>query len=505
MILPILSVLLITNINAQVECIPKNSFQINNAIPIGFIPGIFTADVWASPTLLTDREVYFIHGLGGQGDEDGTVGISWSQASLYSASKYWINSSRPDYADVSLDFAALELKSDLEAIDDADGHAIIIGHSQGGIVSRRIDYAYHTGEWGPEPRTFGGLVTFGSPHQGARVLNNKDDLVAWSGTTCSALTAGPLSEVVENSFFLDLFLSPATLAGFSDFFCGTIENNIAPILFKDYFTGITESYEVGSEQLAELNTFVPEIPYVCFYGVETEPLMWNTLIHIIPGHEPNNVVTYGVMPFGSGDDNTLAEYADVMIDKYYSKYLSYDNLANTYDDIIHGFDLTTIACYLTILCPFVVNNDYNEAITIRDGYKEGYDWFMDANSTWKGFIGAYELTATDKTCYCIDYGPLGDLDAEEYIASPDGTCITEDDNTDCNTIQNYDWISKESDGVVLVESASECLGQVAVIEPYDRKMVGSNHFSMRNDAQTQEKLDELFHGHHGLFYSTPER
>jgi len=506
-IVPVLSVLIYVNCFAQLglDCVPDHSIEVGNSIPFEFNPTYFTADIWASPLLIPDREVYFIHGLGGQGDEAGTVEISWSQASLYSATTYKINSSRPDYADVSLSFAAAELRSDLEAIDEADDHAIIIGHSQGGIVSRRIDYSYFTGEWGPEPRSFGGLVTFGTSHQGARVLNNKEDLMDWSGSTCNALTAGPVAEFVESNFFLDLLLNPTTMENFNDFFCGTLENNIAPVLFKDYFSGITESYEVGSEQIAELNAFVPEIPYVCFYGVETEPLMWNTLVHLLDGHEPNNVITYGEEPFGAGDDNTLAEYADVMTNIYYSKYIEYDNLAQVFSDIIYGFDLTTFGCYLTIFCALDITDDYEESVLIRDAYKEGYDWFIDANTNWKGFIGAYELTEVGQTCYCLDDGPLGDLFDEEYPASPDGSCVTEDLNTDCGTIANYEWISKESDGVVLTESASECLGQVEELPGYDRKMIGSNHFSMRNDDQTQQMLDDLFEGNHGLFFATPER
>ena len=506
-ILPVLSVLLYANCIAQLDmaCVPDYSIEVLSTIPVEFIPANYTADVWASPSLLEDREVFFIHGLGGQGDEDGTIGISWSQASLYAATEYRINSSRPDYADVSLDFAAAELRSDLEAIDEADDHAIIIGHSQGGIVSRRIDYSYFTGEWGPEPRSFGGLVTFGSSNQGAQVLNNKEELMTWAGTTCMALTAGPVAEYVESNFFLDLFLNTTSIGHFSDFFCGTFENNIAPVLFKDYFSGITESYEVGSEQLVELNAFVPEIPYVCFYGVETEPLMWNTLVHLLDGHEPNNVITYGEDPFGAGGDNTLADYANVMTDLYYSKYISYDNLSQTYADIIYGFDLTTLGCYLTIFCALDLTNDYEESAFIRDSYKEGYDWFMDANTNWKGFIGANVLVEDGKTCYCIDDGPLGDLTDEEYPASPDGTCATEDFDTDCYTTTNYNWIYKESDGVVLAESASVCLGQIDVLPDFSRKMFGSNHFSIRNDSETRQMLDDLFEGNHGLFFATPER
>ncbi|MEZ5012768.1 MAG: hypothetical protein R2794_00600 [Chitinophagales bacterium] len=484
---------------------PVNGLQIINKIPVDHIPDNFTDDVWIGPTLLVDRPVFFIHGLGGQGDEDGTVGISWSQASLWSELNYMINSRRPDYADVSLSFAAAELKGDLETYGDGSMDAFLIAHSQGGIVSRQIDYYYYTGELGPEPRTFGGLVTFGSPHHGAMILNNRDAMMSWAGDMCNAMISGPVIEYVESNFWLDLLLNDyITQDGFEDIICNTFENNLAPFLFKDYFSGITESYMVGSEELETLNDFTPEIPYVCFYGEETEPLIWNTLVHALPGHEPNNALTYGMEPFGATDDPTLAEYMDDLTGRYALKYLAYDYLADVYYDLYTGFDAATLFCWLFPLCGVEAADSYDECSAISAAYKEGYDWCIQANANWKGFIGASEWVEDVPTCHCMDWGPLGDLDEEFYPASPDGTCATEDENTNCWLENNFVLLEKPSDGVVLVESASECLGQIPVIPPYDRKMEGSNHFSMRNDANTELKLIELYAGHHGdYFYTAP--
>lgn len=505
-ILPILISIIILNVYGQVapECGElTKSVNTVGIVPINFTPENFTDDIWGFPTLLTDRPVFFIHGLGGQGDEDGTVGISWSQASLWAEQEYYINSIRPDYADLSLDFASAELKGDLQGYDEADVNAILIAHSQGGIVSRRVDQYYSTGELGFEPRTFGGLVTFGSPHQGAMILNNRDDLVAWSGASCEALSAGPIVEFVESNFFLDLLLSATNIETFQTEVCDFLEGGIVPFVFKDYYSGITESYMVGSPQLNALNTFVPEIPYVCFYGEETEPLIWHTLTHVFPGHEPNNVVTYGEEPFGAGDDEMLANYAGAMMDKYYSKYLAYDLLADEYTDLLTGVDLETILCYMSIYCAVSATINLNESEAIRDAYKEGYDWFADANNVWKGIIGAANLVEVSNTCYCMDWGPMGDVDPDEYEVDPGAPCPTDDFDTDCTSWINYEWQVKTSDGVVLAESAGECLGQVT--GGTNRLMPGSNHFSMRNDSNTGEKLTELFHGTHGEFFRTHER
>ncbi|MBK9454092.1 MAG: hypothetical protein IPO24_00215 [Bacteroidetes bacterium] len=506
LILPILTVLYAVHVNGQAvtPCDePVKAIDVISAIPINHIPTNFTDDIWGVPELIIDRNVYFIHGLGGQGDEDGTVGISWSQASLWSEQEYYINSHRPDYADISLDFAAAELKSDLEGFGAPDVHSFLIAHSQGGIVSRRLDQYYVTGELGLEPRTFGGLVTFGSPHQGAMILNNRDDLVEWSGNSCEALSAGPLVEEVESSFFLDLLLSSTDIDAFQTSVCNYLENGIVPFVFKDYYAGITESYKVGSEQINALNDFVPEIPYVCFYGEETEPILWHTLTHVFPGHEPNNTVTYGLEPFGAGGDNTLVEYADAMTNKYYTKYYAYDYLADMYSELVYGVDLTTIFCYMSILCATSATNSMNECREISDAYKIGYDWFSEANKTWQGIIGAGSLVESSNTCYCMDWGPLGDVNPDEYEVGPGEDCATEDVDTDCTSWTSYIWEVKASDGVVLVESASECNGQVSGL--ITRSMPGSNHFAMRNDENIEIKLIELYDGLHGEYFSTPSR
>lgn len=486
-------------------CVPvTKGADVQNGVLDYFNPSMLTEDVWGYPALMEDRIIFFIHGLGGQGDDDGTTGISWIQASLWSESEYMVNSVRPDYNNTSLEAAAMELKSDMEMFPDADEDAMVIAHSQGGIVARRVDQMYSTGEFGYEPRTFGSLVTFGTPHQGAMILNNVDDLQAWIGEACADLSAGPVAEVVEESFFLDLLLNPTDYTGFTEEFCSTVEDQVLPVVMDDYLAGTTSAYSVGADYLAELNAFVPEIPYVCLWGVETDPILWNTIVHVFPGREPNNTVTYGFEPFGANDDQTAVLFADAMIGKYWSKYLVYDDLYNYYNDLLTGFDMTTILCYLIPLCAGEAWLAREDAENLRDAYKCGYDWISDANTVWEQIIGARLLVPSTVTCVCMDWGPLGDLEMEIYESDPGGLCVTDDYDTDCTTTQNYDWLIKESDGVVLKESASECLGNGDAGQ-YFRQMNGSNHFSMRNDENTRCKLYNLYEGYYGLKCKTNHR
>lgn len=479
-----------TQVNIQCGEVPEG-VGLDGVEQKEFNPSLYMTDIWINPDLLTDRRVFFVHGLGGQGDEDGSVGISWSQASYFSDFNYMINSARPDYADISLAGAADELKGDLEMFDDADDRSFIIAHSQGGIVSRQVDYYYTTGALGTEPRTFGGIVTFGSPHQGALILNNRDDLVNLLATGCSALTAGPVNETIDDNFWMNLFLDYfISRSSFEDYFCNTFENNVVPYLFKDYYSGITESYMVGSPELATLNAFTPEIPYVCFYGVETEPLMWNTLVHALPDHEPNNTMTYGFEPFGATDDTSLVHYIRNYTQTYLAKYVAYDMLAD-FEDAIGGGGFPAPGILGVI--------DGFDAPDLRDDYLEGYLWLVEANAAWRGIIGADEYVESSWTCHCDNEHEM-DLTTTEYTIEPGESC--DDEWGDCITTINYTLVQKESDGIVLKESASECLGQIPGAH---REMEGSNHFSMRNDSNTKIKLEDLYAGNNGLFFFTMHR
>jgi len=467
-------------------------------------PSILEDDVWGTPELMEDRRIFFIHGLGGNGDEEGTPAISWIQASVWSEEVYMVNSARPDYNNISLEAAAAELKGDLETFEDADDDAFVIAHSQGGIVSRRVDQMYTTGELGFEPRSFGGLVTFGTPHQGAMIINNITDIQSWIGDACVSLSAGPVAELVEESFFVDLFLDPTDYENFTEEFCGTFENNILPVVMDEFLAGTTSAYAVDAPYLNDLNAFDTEVPFVCFYGVETEPVLWNLVTHLFPGREPNNAVTYGPEAFGAGNDMTGVEYGNYLYNQYFSKYTTYNSLYNFYGDLLTGADVATIACYLFPPCFIDALIGQSEAGILRDAYYDGYSWLLNANTTWESAIGARTLVETGSLCICIDDGPLGDVEMEIYDAGPDGICETEDVNTDCTTSATYDWLVEENDGVVVKSSASECNGQLNAGQ-FFKEMEESNHFSMRNDLETREKLINLYSGLYGLYFRTNAR
>ena len=61
---------------------------------------------------------------------------------------------------------------------------------------------------------------------------------------------------------------------------------------------------------------------------------------------------------------------------------------------------------------------------------------------------------------------------------------------------------KPNDGVVLQESAQNYPG---ASNGDDNKMTGSNHLQMRNDSNTETKLEELMSGLYNPYFSTDNR
>lgn len=476
------------------DCVkPIAAFEINELIPVEFIPADFTDDVWAEPVLdddpKEDRLLVWVHGLGGKGDPEPTSSNSWIQASSKTDMDYYASSRRPEYTNVDLVAAGYNLKGLMEDYDETDDRTIVIAHSQGGIVARELekiisDYDYE--------KTFGGLVTFGAPHHGAMILNNIHEFEPWLETACEDLTAGPLAEFEATTFLggaLSLF---ADLEDFSDYFC----SEALPILMEQ-FTGeftapITTDYQVGAYELDQLNTHAPEIPIVCFYGRETEPAMWNTLVHILPGHLPNDSE-----PFMANNDGALKADADAATLQYWSKYQEWDEEADYWGSFFDGdddswFEVLPIIFTGGIYYFFDSDYEFDEAVRVRDAWKKGYDWWTSANPTWRSIIGADQYVIGSYTCQCIDETEF-DLVDTYYEIEPGEEC--DPDWGDCIMHINYAIETFPNDGVVLCNSSGNVLGFT-----HARIMDDSNHFSMRNDHNTKDRLTELFNGDYGDYF-----
>ena len=444
------------------------------------------------PPFSSDRIIYWIHGLGGDTD-------SWARAAQ--ATQYQppgqqvpgyparrVTSLPLSYSQFSLSGAASTLHNMLvmqgDPVCTANGITdktinFIIAHSQGGIVSRATDKMYDDLGMQAE-RRFGGIVTFGTPHAGAMILNNKDQFGLFADEACSALIAGPLEDSIQNNPIVDFFVSNESFQSIKDGLCQIMGEQIAPIMFKGQFREITDDYKVGAAALAELNSHNADIPRVAFYGVEEEPVFYRT-IYSLKVKTPNSFPTFSADP-----DDELVDRFNNLLNKYRSKYEQYQSMVTLLESLglpCSPFDWVTRFEFCSEW-----DATYWKLFRRKNEWRKGVYWLQNSNSKYKAIIGADRSHWVNTyQCSCN-----GSNFPSSQPSCPPGCTLT--------GVSSF-WQTEElpSDGVVLAESAGAYPGAIS------RIMLKSNHQQMRNDSNTKACLFELLEGHYGDFFRTSTR
>lgn len=113
-----------------------------------------------APARAQDTPAVFVHGLRSSGD-------TWAGAAARLQQRLALTPFRPNLPSTDrYDAQAAALQGQLGSLPP---HAVAIGHSNGGIVSRA--WSQH--------RPLGGILTIGTPHSGAPILYNLNSLVAF--------------------------------------------------------------------------------------------------------------------------------------------------------------------------------------------------------------------------------------------------------------------------------------------------------------------------------------
>lgn len=430
-----------------------------------------------------DRIIFWLHGLGGDTG-------SWNNASSHVSTNYGLASVSPTYTEFSLASAGSYLHYNhlvpqglpimqLYDIEDPKSN-FIIAHSQGGLVARATEKFYIDTDMSEEERMFGGIVTFGSPHGGALLINNLDAAFGFINDGCEAIQAGPLREKIENSFLLDIVNQYfVDIYDFSNQLCSMLTDLILPNVLSDFTAPITNDYQVGAAALAELNTINTDMPKVAFHGEEEDPVLWRTVYYF--AHDPNS---FGL--FGANDDQPAVNAAAENELSYEMKYITYlDKFANACD-----------LCW----------DQKDEYLFIANGYREGLDWFRAADDSWKMLIGAAELQpiGTDYICLCATEDYNGNIiKMDQSVVDEIDDCCCNTDLTTCTIVGSIDGVNEfvafPNDGVIPASSAMAFPG---ADKGPDNAMMGSNHQQMRNDQRTEEKLMELLAGLHGNYFKS---
>ena len=457
-----------------------------------------------------DRIVFWTHGLGG-------TASSWAPAANVSENPNngigdyparRIISDLPSYVsaqNVNLDAAARDYMLQLESttntiINNPDTPSdydkfnnFVIAHSQGGLVSRWADMLYANET--PANRTFGGVVTFGTSHGGAAIIENEHLVFELGAELCSAISEPKVLETIETSFIFDLFLNGENLAEFTGNTCDFLGNNGLQALLAGQNQNITNDYKPNAPALSTLknhdsnNSGVQN--KVAFYGVESEPVLWNLLNGL--ANKPEEQA-----PFQANDDGNLKDWAEDQQTQARMKEMEW-RMAKDRRRKRASILCNTLVGFLpvgTTVC-LIARNRANEASDIWLSWNKAKVFWESANDKYKLAMGGLviEETTTQK-CLCEEEIPGGNGEKVTYVYP--GACQT--NSTNCRTIMSTEYgtpMDFESDGVVPMHSAIDYpnakIGQ---------KMSGSNHQQMRNDTNTKDRLNELWQGNHGNFFIT---
>lgn len=493
--------------------IPTLNYAVQDANPIPL------------PPTIQPRRVYFIHGLGGNG-------TSWTCAQL----AFWDSTEndgsftarkcvplRLDYTldtHGSINNAAFSIKQDIYGYtcDDLGTNAMdpskafLIAHSQGGVVSRgllNLDFFQM-----PEPdstRGYGGLVTVSSPLQGARILNNTDDILDMANDACMSLTA----PITAQSCWVDLLFKNIglDLSQIQSTGCTFVSNTVAPFLFKDNLDPLTADYCVGADYIDRLNNNAIDtsrnsdynaLHKMAFYGVESqENLFWKTVNWFAnsPNSGPNNSI--GVWE-ANDDYYFFNNTVQPLIDTFEFKKQYWENRSNN-----------TLLGLNWVLGDGIVRK--KKCIEHMNAWNNGVVWLnYEACSQWEACIGAREMTVTFDTLYVCDceeqggggygYWSIYVNDLSDCALEP-GCWATNRTRIFSTTIPTY----KPNDGVVLNESAMNLPGHTnppVQINGYiksDGTQSGSSHMQIRNDIGVRNAFTILLDGGYDPFFSTQDQ
>lgn len=501
--------------------------QVGPKIPSGpFVPPSVNNDPggnWENPPQDDPRLVFWMHGLGGDKN-------AWADAAF--ASEHGAGGQFParklrsitdteydeDLTAMDAAFFADQKLSQYVALGGEPDQNFVVAHSQGGIVTRAMAYLDHCFAGASEPN-FGGFVTFGTPNQGAMILNNASMFDELIGDLCTELTVGPEKELLNNlsriefkiigiEAKIDFKLDEAIGDMASRVFCGILEDNFAPLLRANQVPPICDDYRVGAPFLKEMNDCESqeflELPKMAFYGVEpVEALLPRTMQWLMVNPNTEDF-------FEANDDGTLIAMWNENFFRYADRVAHwqdrYDRAALAYDN---NKCYTALRYYWQKCIRFRTRKKENLAMV--QAWQRGVDFLNSMDDRYKLVIGALEINRTKKEeCWTQEeivsrgggpsqYGPW----VFSHVMGPGAPLCGPKNPWDMN---NYEVRTKilierkelPSDGVVLASSASDLPGATWVPQLCEN----SSHMQMRNDRNTERHLNKLYGGEYHPFFET---
>ena len=382
------------------------------------------------------RDVNWIHGLGGDSD-------SWDRfASDFNRDRQILTSTNNSYATGNgVGGMVQDIQSHIGA--GPNPTAIAIGHSMGGVATRQIN-VQNTGR-------FGGIITFGAPLRGARVVNSVNNNVAadYVNNAIERLISGPRAELIT----MPLLTIPLLGTYFIDDFGG---NRIVQQARDNLnLTGST------ANDLAEESGYNQN-----FYGSSTgtpKLVYWGNEV------SPINV-------------RLAAGTANADEQAWVNAWNDIRGVYGAFRDINYTLRWTFIFAYP------LYNWKGNE-------WAKGYNYLWDqSESEWSNLIGSgYAITQTIN-----QYEFIGD-NFDDYI-----NCVGNTGQPEVCESQYFQWVQRQiqvfvrdqSDGLVPRRSQlAENTAWTANAEVYE--LPGNSHNEMRRSNESRNELTRAFDGNRG--------
>jgi hypothetical protein len=235
------------------------------------------------------------------------------------------------------------------------------------------------------------------------------------------------------------------------------------------------------------------MPKIAFYGVEpSDNLIWRTLLWMV--NSPNSPD-----PWQANDDFSLLDNKVIPLKNNYQA-----NAQANWDQA------AILKSYKNAWKYFRSFEQIVSHINKANAWGRGVNWLNGANASWLGIIGAWREVPIGQACMC-----------DCWISGAHVSMMA----TDCNSCVQYcgsnliatspitmiAWQFKESDGIVLAESAQDLpyATQLPVrlegyeISPFNYS--GSSHMQIRNDEALRKHLTLLLDGHYGGFFKLTEQ
>jgi hypothetical protein len=482
-----------------------NPPHINVGGPVGDPP---VPDSIPGPVIDGLRGIYFLHGLGGNENSWALTAQAIELGATDFPARKAVTALVPEYVHVSLESAALDVKNKLPMYDAAfASHGItdhsqnfVIAHSQGGLVGRELDMIYDV--LPDSVRRFNGMVTFGTPHNGAQILWSRDssNLVnEMISDMCTAyLTTQVLGILEDAPEILSFFIKPNSVVSTIGNVCDTLSEGL-PLFLKSLYSGTSMDYPPFSPKVNELNGHGnPYIHKAAFYGVEYDPvededsfdpkqLIWR--VASSAGDPP------GIGPFENNIDTSKVSLANKVYEKMLMKIEYWRGEVESYESLPF-IPCDGIAWALYPIDCLIYTALYNNANQNLHEYRTAADAWNRLDSQWKIVIGAKEAVPSGEyQCDCMTYNGLEGWTMESSFTT-NGASECEnyeypDLNTEtwCSYVPLFQWTHKESDGVITVETQS---GFPGVSNTW--RMDYNNHFQERGSTETKASLKKLFAG-----------